>query len=209
MADSRKRIIVKGAVLAVVVMFVAECLRIFVGANFYAVVPGRCYRSAQPTPQFLESIKRTHGIVAILNLRGGDENGDEAWYQNEKAAAERLGLKLFPAGLSSSEQPPEEDFWKFVQALDECPEPMLIHCANGNDRTGLASAIYLMMRTDTPIAEARKQLSLRYGHFYWSKAKCLHRILDSYEEWLAREGKTHSAAHFRTWAQYEFRRQNS
>jgi protein tyrosine phosphatase (PTP) superfamily phosphohydrolase (DUF442 family) len=200
-----KTAMAKGMALAVVAMFVAECLRIFVGSNFNNVVVGKCYRSGQPTAAFLETVQRTHGIRSIVNLR--DENIDAPWYQEEKSAAERLGIQLINAGLASTEQPPEEDFHKFVTAMRDAPEPVLIHCANGNDRTGLASAVYLLMRTDTPMKEARGQLSLRYGHISWSKAACLGRILDSYENWLAATGKVHSADHFYQWGITEYRQE--
>lgn len=179
-------------------MFLAESLRILVGGNFHAVIPGHCYRSGQPTAEFLETIHRLHGIKGILNLR--DENEEEPWYREEKEAAERLGMKLVNAGLSASEQPPADDFAKFMIALETCPEPMLIHCANGNDRTGLASAFYLLLHTDMTVPEARRELSLRYGHFRWGKASCLQRMLDSYETWLADNAFDHSAAHLHHWA---------
>jgi len=196
-APSRVRLIVKIVIAATFVMFVAECLRIFVGSNFHSVVPGKCYRSAQPTAVFLENVQRTHGVCTIINLR--DENEDEPWYQEEKQALKRLKMNLVNAGLSSKEQPPDHDFHRFMRAMKDSPEPILIHCANGNDRTGLASAVYLMLRTDTPMAEARGQLSLRYGHIAWSKASCLHRILDGYESWLTQTGKAHSADNFYYW----------
>src|SRR5947209_1229661 len=63
--------------LACFVMFAAECLRIFVGSNYHCVMPDKCYRAAQPTPAFLESMQQAHGIRSILNLR--DENDDQAW----------------------------------------------------------------------------------------------------------------------------------
>jgi protein tyrosine phosphatase (PTP) superfamily phosphohydrolase (DUF442 family) len=195
---SRLRLIAKSVFLAGLTMFVAEVLRIFVGGNFHAVVPGQCYRSGQPTAVFLETVSRTHGIRAIINLR--DKNEDEPWYQEEKDAAARLGITLINAGLSGSEMPPREDFAKFVRAMEACPEPVLIHCANGNDRTGLASALYLLMRTDTPLPEARRQLSLRYGHFRWGKAGCLQRMLDSYEAWLASNHLEHTAGNLHQWA---------
>jgi protein tyrosine phosphatase (PTP) superfamily phosphohydrolase (DUF442 family) len=198
-------LLVKCIVLAIGIMFVAECLRIFVGSNFHSVAAGKCYRSAQPTPQFLESVQRTHGIRSIVNLR--DENDDELWYRQEKQAAQRLGLQLINAGLCSKEQPPDEDFRRFVQAMKDAPEPILIHCANGNDRTGLASAVYLLMRTNTPMGEARGHLSLRYGHFAWTKTSCLNRILDSYEAWLAQNGWEHDAERFYYWGMHEFRQE--
>jgi protein tyrosine phosphatase (PTP) superfamily phosphohydrolase (DUF442 family) len=199
------RLIVKCLVLAAVVMFVAECLRIFVGSNFHDVVPGKCYRSAQPTAQFLETAHNAYGIRSIVNLR--DENEDAPWYQQEKHAAERLGVTLLNAGLSSKEQPPDVDFHTFVQAMKDAPEPILIHCANGNDRTGLAAAVYLMMRTKTPMPEARGHLSLRYGHFAVGKALCLHRILDSYEAWLQDNGWEHSADRFYYWGMNVYRQE--
>lgn len=200
---ARNRAILKGIGLSVLVVLVAESLRVFLGSNLHAVVPGKCYRSAQPTPAFLLNIQRTHGIRSIVNLR--DENEDESWYQQEKHAAQQLGLELINTGLGSKEQPPEEDFYRFVQAMKDAPEPILIHCASGNDRTSLAAAVYLLMRTDTPISEARGQLSLRYGHIPWSKASCLRRILDSYETWLEQNGKDHNADLFYYWGMHIYR----
>jgi protein tyrosine phosphatase (PTP) superfamily phosphohydrolase (DUF442 family) len=195
---SRLRIglLVKGILLAVVVMFLAEVLRIFVGSNFHCVVPGQCYRSAQPTAALIEEVHRSNGICTIINLRGND-NVNEAWFQEESKTAKRLGIDLLDAGLSSKEQAPAKDFRVFVQAMKDAKEPILIHCANGNDRSGLGSAVYLLMRTDTPLDVARGQFSLRYGHFAVGSPLCLHRVLDNYETWL--NGRPHTAERFYDW----------
>src|SRR5437763_4018110 len=55
---SRKGLLLKGIALGFAVVLVAEILRIFVGNNFHVVVPGKCYRSAQPTADFLASAQR-------------------------------------------------------------------------------------------------------------------------------------------------------
>src|SRR5438105_1016407 len=123
----RKGVLIKSVVFAALVMLVAECLRIFVGSNFHDVVPGKCFRSAQPTPALLDELKRTHGIRSIVNLRG--DNPDEEWFKKEDAAAKRLNLILYDAGLASHEQAPDVDFRKFIQAVKDAPEPILIHCA--------------------------------------------------------------------------------
>ena len=197
-ARSRARVLFLGVGVAAFVMFAAECLRIFVGSNFHTVIQGRCFRSAQPTAKFLESVQKSHGVYTVINLR--DTNPGEPWFEEEDAAAKRLGINLIPAGLSSKEQPPAHDFHRFVRAIKEAKEPVLIHCANGNDRSGFAAAVYLMVHTDTPVRQARGQLSLRYGHFAWTKASCLHRILDSYEGWLAETNKAHSPDNFYDWS---------
>ncbi len=201
LAAAPVRALLKGLLLGVCLMFVAEALRIFVGSNFHTVVPGKCYRAAQPTPAFLADMRTNYGIRSIVNLR--DENEGDAWYDAEKQAAHDLGITLNNAGLWSTVQPEPADFRRFVKAVKEAEEPILIHCANGNDRSGLASAVYLLLRTDTPLAEARRQLSLRYGHIPWSKAGCLQRVLGSYETWL--DGKEHSPDLFYTWAMTVFR----
>jgi protein tyrosine phosphatase (PTP) superfamily phosphohydrolase (DUF442 family) len=195
--------LLKCIVLATLVMFLAEVLRIFAGSNYACVVPGRCYRSAQPTAQSLEAAKRAYGIRTIVNLRA--ENEGDAWYQEEKKATQDLGLILVNAGLSSYEQPPAEDFALFVQAMKDAQEPILIHCANGNDRSGLASAVFLLMRTDTSFADARGQLSLRYGHFAFTRASCLQRILDGYEAWLNANAWEHTGDRFFHWGTQVFR----
>ena len=196
------RAILKGILLAALVMFVAEVLRVFVGSNFDCVVAGRCYRAGQPTPTFLESVQRTHGIKSIINLR--DENEDDAWYREEKAAAERLGLKLVNAGLCGDEMTPADDFRKVVKLIAAAPEPMLIHCASGSDRTGLASAVFLLIHTDTPLDVARKQLALRYGHFAWTKKGCLDLTLENYATWLSKSGDEHRPERFVYWVEHVY-----
>ncbi|MBI2805855.1 MAG: tyrosine-protein phosphatase [Planctomycetes bacterium] len=187
---------------AVLVMATAECLRVFTGSNCYVVVADKCCRSAQPTEQFLVNAQRAYGIRSVFNLR--DENEDQAWYRRERDTCARLDITLVNAGLASKEQPPAHDFKRLILSMRDCPEPVLIHCANGNDRTSLASAFYLLLRTPASLPEARQQLSLRYGHMYWTKAGCLGRILDSYEEWLQELAKEHRPDRLVYWAEHVY-----
>ena len=201
----RKALLLWSVLSAVWVMFLAEVLRIFVGSNFHDVVPGQCYRSAQPTAASLENAQRAYGIRSIVNLRG--DNDDCDWYQEEVEAARRLNIDLLDAGLHSKQQAPDDEFRTFVQAMKDAKEPILIHCANGNDRSGFAAAVYLVMRTDTPISEARKQLGLRYGHFALGKTLSLHRVLDNYETWLSGSQLQHNGEHFYYWGMHVYRQE--
>ena len=51
-----------------------------------------------------------------------------------------------------------------IALMERVEKPILIHCKDGADRTGLASALYLAVvkQEDPKVAEA--QLSIRYGH---------------------------------------------
>jgi protein tyrosine/serine phosphatase len=76
----------------------------------------------------------------------------------------------------------------------------LIHCRSGCDRTGLVSALALLLRTEATLGQARRQLSLYYGHYPFGLATCLDRVLDDYEDWLRQKGLEHRAAYLRQWA---------
>jgi hypothetical protein len=102
--------------------------------------------------------------------------------------------------MSASDKPFEREVRKLIDSFDRCAEPILIHCNSGSDRTGFASACFLLLRTSTPLREARAQLSLRYGHVALGRAACQGRILDQYQAWLSLKGLDHSCASFRHWA---------
>ena len=70
-----------------------------------------------------------------------------------------------------------------IEAIDG---PTLIHCKSGSDRTGLFCALYLILRENVPVAEARHQLSLRYGHIRMTKTGILDHLFDQYLEYDAR-----------------------
>ncbi len=198
------RIFLRGLALVLcllLVMLVAEILRVFIGPNFHTVVPHRCYRCGQPTAAGLGDMVRGLGIRTVINLRGvQDDPDEEAWYQPEIEAAAALGVKLIHIGLSAYTPPPMSEFRALVQALDESETPILLHCHSGSDRTGLASTAYLLLKTDTPLPEARGQIHWRFGHNPWGGAACQHLVFEQYAEWLRTHGWEHRPGRFREWA---------
>lgn len=183
---------------AALVVVVAEVLRMFAGTNFHVVAPGQCYRSGQLTARQLDGVLHVRGVRTVVNLRG--DNSDYAWYRAEIATVRKSGARLVDAGLWTYSPPDTDVFHRLVQALDEAPEPVLIHCNTGNDRTGMASALYLLLRTDADFETTRDQLSLRFGHWPWGRARCQDRVLDRYAAWLAAHGLRHEPRHLRRWA---------
>ena len=81
---------------------------------------------------------------------------------------------------------------------------MLIHCASGSDRTGFASAIYLLVRTDTSLGEACRQLHWRHGHFAWTSTGCLGATLEKYGEWLSKKGWEHNRERLVHWVEHVY-----
>jgi protein tyrosine phosphatase (PTP) superfamily phosphohydrolase (DUF442 family) len=199
---TKRFVLVRAVLLALILVAGAETARVALGLNFHTVVAGRCYRCAQPSVDDLPVLARSLGICSIVNLRGFDER---PWYGQERAEAARLGLTFADAGIWASSPPTEAEFFNVVRAVDESPEPILIHCQSGSDRSGLASAIFLLLKTDATLEQARGQLSLRNGHNPWGRAACMDQILAAYATWLAQNQWTHAPDRFRRWARNVYR----
>ena len=74
-----------------------------------------------------------------------------------------------------------EELRAAAQLFATMERPALLHCKSGADRSGFASALYLMLAENRPVAEARKQLALRYGHNRHSKTGVLDAFFDAYQ----------------------------
>jgi protein tyrosine/serine phosphatase len=60
--------------------------------------------------------------------------------------------------------------------------PVLMHCKSGADRVGLMSVLYRFFQEGVPIDEAKRELSLRYGHFRQADTGVLDRVFEKYLE---------------------------
>jgi protein tyrosine phosphatase (PTP) superfamily phosphohydrolase (DUF442 family) len=175
---------------------------ILIGPNFRTVLPGQIYRCAQPTGDEIRAAIRKHGIRTVLNLRGSCD--PTPWYLDECRAAASNGVSLEDFGFSAGRLPAVPTIRQLVLVLEKTEYPILIHCQRGADRTGMTSAMALLLRTDATLEEARKQLSPRYGHISFGRTGHLDRFFDLYEEWLAGQGLEHSPHLFRRWVMEEY-----
>lgn len=130
--------------------------------NFDAVVPGEIYRSAQLTPDQISGYIGAYSIKTIINLRG--ENRGRPWCDAEMKESDRLKVAHVDFGMSARHEPSRAQAMALIALMETAEKPFLIHCKDGADRTGLASALYLAVvkKEEPKIAEA--QLSLLYGH---------------------------------------------
>ncbi|ARC90776.1 tyrosine-protein phosphatase [Rhodovulum sp. MB263] len=132
------------------------------GGNFHEVRPQELFRSAQLDPQALGRVIRTHGIRSVLNLRGARE--DRGWYRDELAATRQAGAVHADFGLSAGRPVSVTEAGALLALMKSLPKPILIHCRQGADRTGLAAALYLAGLAHDSEDSAEFQLSFRFGH---------------------------------------------
>jgi hypothetical protein len=167
------------------------------GSNFHTVIPGEVYRSAQLSAATLDRFLRDKQIRTIVNLRGCCD--PEAWYLDEGRVALRNDVSLEDLGFSACRLPSSLTLRQLVEVIDRSDYPILFHCHKGSDRTGMASAIALLLRTDTSLEEARQQLGFRYGHLPLGRTVYIDRFFDLYQQWLTRRGLRHSPTVLRRW----------
>ncbi len=153
--------------------------------NFHTVVDGEVYRSGQPTAEQLQRYVDEVGIKSVLNLRGPSPRA--AWYKDELAQSEKLGLVHADFALSASREVTIGEATELIALMRDLPKPLLIHCKHGSDRTGLLSALYLAAIAGQDEEVAEGQLSLYFGHFsvpYLSAAYPMDESWQAFEQTL-------------------------
>jgi len=150
------------SLIAVVAMAGGALAATHLNNNFHAIVEGVAYRSAQPTPDEIRAYRDKYHIATIVNLRGAGPG--EAWYDEEVKAANDLGIRHIDFPMNARTELTQQQSLALIALLRSAPKPVLIHCKQGSDRTGLASALYLaaLAKAGEPVSE--EQLSVRYGH---------------------------------------------
>lgn len=191
-----------GCLAGVLLALGGQAAYVLLGSNFHTVIHGEVYRSAQLSAVALERFIRDKHIRTVVNLRGCCD--PEAWYLNEGRVTLRNDVSLEDLSFSACRLPSSVVLRQLLEVIDGSEYPILFHCHKGSDRTGMASAIALLMRTDTPLEEARQQLSFRYGHLPVGHTVYIDQFFDLYAEWLTRRALTHSPAIFRRWAENEY-----
>lgn len=150
---------------ATTVMFIRD------SGNFHEITAGKAYRSAQLNKTQLEHFIKKYGIKSIINLRGPKRGAK--WYDDEIAVCEQNGIIHFDLRMSATRQPKTEEIKTLIEIFRIAPQPVLIHCKDGADRSGLAAAIWKVVMDGEPDWMARKQLSIIYGHMPFGKVSQL------------------------------------
>lgn len=180
-----------------------EAFRVMAWSNRHTVIPGRVYRCAQPSESDIRELSKKHGIRTVINLRGialTPDAPESRWYLAEATANHAQNISQEDITFSANRLPPPGELRRLIEVLDRTEYPVLIHCKRGADRTGLTSAVVLLLQTDATLLEARRQLWPRYGHFRFGRTAAIDEFFDRYEAWLTAKEIEHSPARFREWA---------
>ncbi len=136
-------------------------------SNFHWVQRDEAARSAQPMRLVLPGILRRHKIGSVINLRG--RNTQFSWWAYETRICSAHSVTHFDTMLDSRKLPLRSMLTTLLDAFDDAPKPFLLKCSGGQDRSSLASAIYLVHRKGwAAYDEAQDQFS-RWPYLHFPK----------------------------------------
>jgi protein tyrosine/serine phosphatase len=148
--------------LAILAAIGVYSVHLVASGNFHTVIGGTLYRAAQPSAEDIALWHQRHGIKTIINLRGASPSAD--WYREEQAAARALGIRLIDYKMSSKRDLSAQKVEELLGILATAETPILIHCRNGVDRSGLVSAFFVAGVAGGTEFFAELQLTPVYGH---------------------------------------------
>ncbi len=199
--SSLLRCVIVGAMLGSTSACLAEIGRMVVDRNTHVAQPQRLYRTAQLKPAHLERLVRDRNIKTVINLRGRPFSD---WYPKEAQVTQMLGISQEDVTISANRLPSSGEIRRLVEILEQSEYPIVLHCQQGADRTGLVSVMYQLLFTDADYSTARQQCSPRFAHVPVHTTLAMDDFFEQYEDWLASQGASHTPARFRHWAMEEY-----
>lgn len=164
--------------------------------NFRVVIPGSIYRSAQPSLIDIDEYEQKYGIKSLLNLRGFKTKGEIKLALDYSKAH---GIETHSVQMSASRLPSVEKLNSAIEFINNSPKPLLIHCRQGVDRTGLISAVALLLNNYT-VEQALEQMTWDKGFLPYREQDILKNLLFNYSNWLEQNNLTTNKDNFMFWA---------
>jgi protein tyrosine phosphatase (PTP) superfamily phosphohydrolase (DUF442 family) len=168
--------------------------------SVYTVIPDQVYRSAQLNRTSVKSAIIDKGIRSIINLRGG--NTSKQWYRDEVEVSETLGVVHHDLSFRPQGLPVRRSVRELARLLQITQKPVLVHCKNGADRAGLASAIALLQQEQSSMDESAEHVSIKFMAFDPDSTGKL--FYQQYSDWLREKGFSHSVEQFARWLEQDY-----
>ena len=128
--------------------------------NFPMVTPF-LFRSGHLEPSNFATLS-TYGIANVLTLE--DYWGNQSAAANELQLAQSAGMGLSWLPMDGLAKPTLEQIEAaLAYIVDPAHQPVLVHCLQGSDRTGMVIAAYRIRYEHSTVADARQEM-YRYGH---------------------------------------------
>lgn len=180
---SRRQRRLAGALVAVIVVVgvggFAWLRQTALPKRFGVVVECQLYRCGDVTPGQLERVAGDYGLRTVLSLLNPEAPESIA----EREAAERLGLRWANVPLPGDGASTPEDRERVKAVLfDRQAAPLLVHCAAGVNRTGLAVGLYRIHQEGWSVEQVLDEMRA-YGFEDLPKHENLRSALTS--EWQA------------------------
>ena len=134
--------------------------------NLYCVSQ-HLYRSAQPSASGFQALEQM-GIQQILNLREYHDDDDEA--RDTTLHLQEVPINTFDFG--------EAEILAALNVIAQSPQPVLVHCLHGADRTGTIIAAYRMVCQGWSREQAITELE-RGGYGYHTLFNNIPALLES------------------------------
>lgn len=160
----RRHRVLLGAVAAVVLLAgvgVACVWATDLRLHFACVKAGVLYRSGQPSGSQLAAMVSRHNIRTVVNLRKADAIEKDKKARQEKDFAKAHGVRFVNIPYNDTDagtQIPE--FLALV--ADPANQPVLVHCAQGIERSGVMVAAFRMKTEGWSLARALDEMR-RFG----------------------------------------------
>ena len=162
--------------------------------NRAAIAPG-VWRMNQPGHARLRRL-RDEGVRTIVNLRGPAR---QPYRLLQDESCRVLGLTQHCVRMRARAAPSRGDLLALIDLLERVEPPLAMHCKSGADRTGMAAALWRILREGDDAATAMRQLTAAHGHSARSRAGVQGQVLRAF----AAEGEARGLT-LRVWAETRY-----
>jgi protein tyrosine phosphatase (PTP) superfamily phosphohydrolase (DUF442 family) len=190
-----KRVFIKAAIGGALLVAVCGALAFHMGVlgeNFRPITEHQCYRSGQMTLDSLNEHVHALGLKSVINLRGVCADD---WYKREVEYCSAHQIAHVDFKIDPVRLPRPEVVLDMIRYFKAAEYPLILHCRNGADRSGLAATLYRITKEKEGVDSAlQKEVNWHCGHVRTTKNDAAERFFELYR-------RTGNGESFESWAE--------